>query len=88
MPAKGDPDVEIDMDAVIAALTVNPDGGPAQTRRLGPTVTDGEAPQIVVPANAWQSATSLGEWTLAGCTVAPGFEFAGFEMALEDWQPG
>ena len=32
-------------------------------------------------ARAWQSAESLGEWTLVGCTVAPGFEFSGFELA-------
>ena len=36
-----------------------------------------------MPAHAWQSARSLGAWTLAGCTVAPGFEFSGFEMAPE-----
>ena len=49
--------------------------------RLGPAVGDGERPQAVVPAGAWQSARSLGAWTLVGCTVAPGFEFAGFELA-------
>ena len=42
---------------------------------------------LVVPANAWQTATSLGAWTLVGCTVAPGFEFSGFEMAPSDWRP-
>jgi predicted cupin superfamily sugar epimerase len=34
-----------------------------------------------------QAAQSLGDWTLAGCTVAPGFEFAAFEMAVKDWRP-
>ena len=29
----------------------------------------------------------LGDWTLVGCTVAPGFEFAKFELAPKDWQP-
>ena len=43
--------------------------------------------QLVVPAGWWQSATSLGAWTLVGCTVAPGFEFKGFEMALPGWRP-
>jgi len=47
----------------------------------------GARPQIVVPAGAWQSAQSLGDWTLAGCTVAPGFEFACFEMAPKGWAP-
>src|SRR5688572_24540151 len=50
-------------------------------RRLGPDLASGEEPQHAVPAGVWQSAESLGEWTLAGCTVAPGFEFSGFELA-------
>ena len=40
-----------------------------------------------VPAHAWQSARSLGPWTLLGCTVAPGFDFSGFELAPEGFQP-
>jgi predicted cupin superfamily sugar epimerase len=32
-------------------------------------------------------AQSLGDWTLVGCTVAPGFDFAAFELAAPDWQP-
>jgi predicted cupin superfamily sugar epimerase len=50
-------------------------------------VLAGERPQAVVPRQVWQSAQSLGAWSLVGCTVAPGFEFAGFEMAPEGWQP-
>lgn len=49
--------------------------------RLGVDLAAGEAPQAVAPAGAWQSAKSLGRWTLVGCTVAPGFEFARFEIA-------
>jgi uncharacterized protein len=48
---------------------------------LGPDIARGERPQHVVPAHVWQSARPLGAYTLVGCTVAPGFEFAGFEMA-------
>ncbi len=55
---------------------------------LGSNLMADERPQAVVPANHWQSAWSLGAWTLAGCTVAPGFEFANFEMAPEGWAPG
>jgi predicted cupin superfamily sugar epimerase len=55
---------------------------------LGPDLAAGAQPQVIVPAYAWQSAQSLGEWTLAGCTVAPGFEFCGFEVAPEGWHPG
>lgn len=54
---------------------------------LGPDLRVGERPQAVVPAHAWQEAASLGAWTLVGCTVAPGFEFAGFELAPEGWAP-
>lgn len=50
---------------------------------LGADLRAGERPQTVVPAHAWQAAESLGEWTLVGCTVAPGFEFAKFELAGE-----
>lgn len=49
--------------------------------RLGADLASGERPQLVAPAGAWQRARSLGAWTLVGCTVAPGFEFAGFELA-------
>ncbi len=54
---------------------------------LGMDLAAGARPQLVVPANAWQSAECRGAWTLAGCTVAPGFEFAGFEMAPKGWAP-
>ena len=58
-----------------------------QTYLLGPDVDEAQAPQIVVPPDAWQSARSMGEYTLAGCTVAPGFDFAHFEMAPDDFAP-
>ena len=57
------------------------------TYTLGSSLSAGELPQLVVPANSWQSAESLGEWTLVGCTAAPGFEFSGFEMAPPGWHP-
>jgi predicted cupin superfamily sugar epimerase len=56
--------------------------------RLGKDLAAGERPQAVVPAGVWQSARSLGEWTLVGCTVAPAFQFSGFEMAPPGWDPG
>jgi uncharacterized protein len=56
--------------------------------KLGPDLTAGERPQAIVPAGAWQAAESLGDWTLVGCTVAPGFEFSGFALAPKDWKPG
>ena len=54
---------------------------------LGPEIDEAQAPQIVVPAGAWQAARSLGDYTLVGCTVAPGFEFAHFEMAPDGFEP-
>ncbi len=56
--------------------------------RLGPDLAAGERPQASVPAHVWQAAQSTGDWTLVGCTVAPGFEFAGFELAPRNWVPG
>ncbi len=55
--------------------------------RLGIDLAAGERPQAVVPAHAWQQAQSLGGWTLVGCTVAPGFEFTGFEIAAAGFEP-
>jgi predicted cupin superfamily sugar epimerase len=54
---------------------------------LGPDLAAGEVPQAIVPAQAWQAAESSGDWTLVGCTVAPGFEFAEFELAPKGWAP-
>lgn len=54
---------------------------------LGKDLAQGERPQAVVPAGHWQAAESLGDWTLVGCTVAPGFAFDGFELAPPGWQP-
>jgi predicted cupin superfamily sugar epimerase len=71
------------------ALEIAQHGGAAIERvTLGPDLAAGERPQAVVPTRAWQAAASLGDWTLVGCTVAPGFEFAGFELASKDWSPG
>ena len=54
---------------------------------LGSDLASGQRPQAIVPAHAWQEAQTLGEWTLCGCTVAPGFDFGGFELAPAGWRP-
>jgi uncharacterized protein len=76
----------------IAGTVAGVDGveacGPIEIHRLGDDLTSGERPQVVVPARAWQAACSLGAWTLVGCTVAPAFEFGGFELAPVGWEPG
>ncbi len=63
------------------------DAGPTERVTLGPDLAAGQRPQAAVPAHAWQAAESLGDWTLAGCTVAPGFDFAGFTLAPKNWTP-
>lgn len=69
-------------------LTLSTDGKTTRAEALGPDLDQGQQPQIIVPAGWWQAAESRGPWTLVGCTVGPAFEFAGFELAAKDWQPG
>lgn len=64
------------------------DEADVEQRVLGIDLEAGERPQLVVDEGRWQSAATLGAWTLVGCTVAPGFEFAGFELASPSWTPG
>jgi uncharacterized protein len=69
-------------------LTLSADGAKVETVTLGPDLIAGERPQIIVEKGVWQTAKSLGAWTLVSCTVSPGFEFQGFELAPPDWKPG
>ena len=53
--------------------------------RVGPDLVGGERPQLVGPAGTWQATVAPGpRWALCGCTVAPGFDFADFEMPTRD----
>jgi predicted cupin superfamily sugar epimerase len=70
------------------ALGLSADGLTAQAHVLGPDLRQGHKPQLSVPKGHWQSAESLGKFSLVGCTVAPGFQFEGFELARPDWVPG
>lgn len=64
------------------------DGAAVAVHHLGPGTSDADGtPQVVVPAGAWQAARPLGSWTLVGCIVSPAFEFAGFELAPDGWEP-
>lgn len=63
------------------------DGETIRTVRLGGDVLAGYSPQGLVPESAWQSAEAVHGWSLVSCTVTPGFEFAGFELAPPDWSP-
>ncbi|MFL1461724.1 cupin domain-containing protein [Roseococcus sp. DSY-14] len=68
-------------------------GGPLRLRldgrevTLGPDLGAGQALMAVVPAGEWQAAEPLAGWALVACTVSPAFDFAGFEMAPEGWEP-
>jgi len=68
-------------------LCLSEDGLEASRHRLGNDLATGERPQLVAPVGWWQSAKSLGAWTLVGCTVAPGFEFSRFELAVQGFSP-
>ena len=68
-------------------LEIADDTGVRREHKLGPDILGGEHPQGLVPVGAWQSARSLGAWTLVGCTVAPGFHFDKFELAPQGWEP-
>ena len=69
------------------ALEIAHEPGRFERVTLGCDLAVGERPQAIVPAHAWQAAQTLGAWTLCGCTVAPGFDFAGFEIAPFGWVP-
>lgn len=69
-------------------LRLSHDGEMVRQQTLGSDLAQGQLPQGIVPAGSWQSAKSLGDWTLVGCTVAPGFRFSSFEMAPAGWEPG
>lgn len=58
---------------------VPPDEFRLERCRLGP-LGPRQEPVRCVPATWWQAARSLGRYTLVGCTVGPGFEFADFEL--------
>jgi predicted cupin superfamily sugar epimerase len=62
-------------------------GGKAGWQLLGGDILAGQRPQGVVPAGHWQAAETTGDYTLVGCTVSPGFDFAGFELAPPGWEP-
>lgn len=68
-------------------LGLSQDGASSHRLVLGTDLAAGERPQVVIPKDAWQSARSLGDWTLVGCTVSPAFEFSGFELAPPGWSP-
>lgn len=69
-------------------LSVSADGVTSRHHVLGLDLASGARPQVIVPRGVWFAAESLGDYTLVSCTVAPGFDFAGFELAPAGWAPG
>jgi predicted cupin superfamily sugar epimerase len=66
------------------------DAGPVREVVLGGEILAGQSGQQVVEPGEWQAAEPLAGgagYTLVSCVVAPGFEFAGFELAPESWRP-
>jgi uncharacterized protein len=79
-------------------LSLSDGKGGNSSHMLGSDLLAGQRPQYIVPAGIWQmaeaAATPVGAdndalpaWSLVGCTVAPGFDFSGFELATPGWQP-
>jgi predicted cupin superfamily sugar epimerase len=68
-------------------LAIARDDDAATTTVLGVDLAAGQRPQATVPAGAWQAAATTGDFTLVGCTVAPAFDFDGFELAPPGWEP-
>ncbi len=60
--------------------------GPVADHALGLDLAAGARPQVIVPPGHWQVARSTGDWTLVGCTVSPGFDFAHFTLAPEGFE--
>lgn len=80
-------------DPLVLSLAES-DQGPVEELVLGLDVTREGQLQGLVPTGAWQAARPLGGdsavhgYCLVSCVVVPGFEFAGFELAETDWEPG
>jgi len=73
-----------------ATLTVHvfDSEGSYSSVRVGKNFAKGDRPQAVVPARAWFGSriepSDSGEYALVGCTVAPGFDFADFELGSRE----
>ena len=69
-------------------VNISKDGKTTYTQILGYNTENKESMHIVIEANSWFSMTSKGEYSLIGCTVAPGFNYSDFELAPKNWEPG
>lgn len=67
--------------APLALRVAETEAGPSETLQLGTDLAGGARPQHIIPTGHWQAAATTGDWTLVSCTVSPGFQFEGFELA-------
>jgi predicted cupin superfamily sugar epimerase len=74
--------------SAIRLETAADESGPLCATRLGGDVLAGEVPQLLIAPDEWQAATADRGWALVSCIVSPGFEFSGFTLAPEGWDPG
>ena len=72
---EGDPLELLELDARVTTLA---------RHRLGPVDGITQRPVYTIPAGAWQAARTLGDYTLVGCTVGPGFDFADFRLLADE----
>lgn len=69
--------------APVEVYLIDADG--AQIHKLGGDVAAGQVPQVVVPAGVYQATVGSPDgWALCGCTVAPGFDFADWDLPSRD----
>jgi hypothetical protein len=67
---------------------ISKDGKTSNTKILGNNIDNDENMHLVIKAGSWFSMTSLGLYSLIGCTVVPGFNYSDFELAPKNWEPG
>ena len=70
------------------SVYISQDGKVSNTIVLGNNIKNNENIHIIVKAGSWFSMISSGEYSLIGCTVAPGFNYSDFELAPKNWNPG
>ncbi len=69
--------------APLELWVLTPDLEDLQLYRLGP-IAEGARRHETVSAGWWQAARTTGDYSLVGCTVGPGFDFADFRLAVND----
>ena len=69
-------------------ISISKDGKTSNDITLGNNIDGNENMHLVIKASSWFSMTSTGDYSLIGCTVAPGFDYKDFELAPKNWEPG